>query len=397
MTHIVTASSSTELTKRIRLAAEDALTVLRPEQVPATPGQLLALFEDQVAVSTVVLDVTPGQMPVEQAIELTRRLCSHAGAPSVLLVSDEPEAIALAAMRAGGRDVLTPEVSIEELRAVLREAQEMVGYGTASDGSRPEQGDGRVITVASPKGGVGKTTLATNIALALARTSPQGTVLVDLDVQFGDVAAALDLDPSYTLGDVATSAVPDIIGLKALLTQHPSGLQVIAGVRSPVEADRIDPRLVGDLLDVLRREFRYVVVDSAPGMSEETLTALDHTSDLVLVSTLDVPGIRGLRKELDLLSELALPAHTRHVILNMVDRAGGLTVDDAEATLGVDADLVLPRSPKVARSTNQGVPIVELFPSDKVSQDIQSLVTRFAPLSSRRERRLGAHRIWGRS
>ncbi|MFC5041217.1 AAA family ATPase [Ornithinimicrobium kibberense] len=242
---------------------------------------------------------------------------------------------------------------------------------------------------------MGKTTVATNIAASLAEKSPQGTVIVDLDVQFGDVAAALDLEPTYTLGDVATTAVPDLIGLKALLTQHPSGLQVVAGVRSPAEADRIDPRLVGELLQVLRREFRYVVVDSAPGMSEETLTALDHTTDLVLVTTLDVPGIRGLRKELDLLEELGLPPHTRHIVINMFDRTGGISVTDAEATLKHNADIVLPRSPRVARSTNQGTPLVSLHPRDKVSQDLQSLVSRFAPLASRRGRR-GTSRIWSK-
>lgn len=365
--------------------------------MPATPGPLLALFDDPGAVAALVLDVTPGQVATQAALELARRLVGHAGAPAVLLVSDQPEVVALDAMRSGVSNVIEPNASIEDLRTVLRQAwearQATVGAGVAA----AETGAGRVITVASPKGGVGKTTIATNLALSLAAKSPQGTVIVDLDVQFGDVAAALDLDPHYTLGDLTTDAVPDIIGLKALLTQHPSGLQVIAGVHSPVEADHINPRLIGDLLDVLRREFRYVVIDSAPGMSEETLTALDRTSDLVLVTTLDVPGIRGLRKEIDLLGDLNLPAHTRQIILNMADKAGGLTVADAEATLGGKVDLVMPRSAKVARSTNQGSPLVEMFPNDRVARDLEGLVERFAPLASRRDRKHGNHRIWGRS
>src|SRR5690606_32365469 len=161
---------------------------------------------------------------------------------------------------------------------------------------------GRVIAVASPKGGVGKTTIATHLAAALAQHSPTGTVLVDLDVQFGDVAAALDLDPTYTLGDVLSGPVAtDAIALKSLLTQHESGLYVLPGVRNPAEADHIGTEHISRLLGTLKREFRYVVLDTAPGLHEQTLAALDQATDVVLVCGLDVPSVRGMRKELDLL------------------------------------------------------------------------------------------------
>src|SRR5690606_2008611 len=168
-----------------------------------------------------------------------------------------------------------------------------------------------------------------------ANQSPQGTVLVDLDIQFGDVAAALDLDPEYTLGDVVHgSAVHDVMGLKTLLTRHHTGLHILSGVKTPAEADEVTAGHVAAIIGLLKSEFRYVVIDTAPGLGPHTLAALDHTTDLILISSLDVPGVRGLRKEMELLDELDLPPATRHIVVNFAERSGGLSLADVEATIG---------------------------------------------------------------
>src|SRR5690606_34103524 len=122
-------------------------------------------------------------------------------AVSMLLVSGRTEELGLSALRSGVRDLLKPDSEVEEIRWSIRRAVE-AAVTRALVAPVAEGFTGRVVTVASPKGGVGKTTLATNLGVALTQQSPQGTVLIDLDVQFGDVAAALDLDPTYTLGDV---------------------------------------------------------------------------------------------------------------------------------------------------------------------------------------------------
>ena len=139
-----------------------------------------------------------------------------------------------------------------------------------------ERYTGRVITIASPKGGVGKTTVSTNLAIGLTAAAPQSTVLVDLDVQFGDVASALSMVPEYTLPDVVRGpASEDTMVLKTFLTQHPSGLYAVCGAESPAAGDTVRGRTIR-LLAMLAREFRYVVVDTAPGLSEQTLAALDR-------------------------------------------------------------------------------------------------------------------------
>jgi pilus assembly protein CpaE len=226
---------------------------------------------------------------------------------------------------------------------------------------------------------VGKTTVATNLAIGLTAGAPQSTVLVDLDVQFGDVASALGLVPEYTLPDaVHGPASEDTMVLKTFLTQHPSGLYAVCGAESPAAGDTVTGEDVTRLLASLAREFRYVVVDTAPGLSEQTLAALDRASDVVMLTSMDVPGVRGLRKELDVLRELAMIPAGRHIVMNFADPKGGLTVRDVEMTIGAGVDVVLPRSKGVPTSTNQGVPILESNRRDPMAKEMRRLVSRFS-------------------
>ena len=228
----------------------------------------------------------------------------------LLLVSDRPSELGLAAMRAGVHDILSPEAPLEDYSAAVDRAAEAAYSRTAQDADtdRTEtvRTRGRVISVVSPKGGVGKTTVATNVAIGLAQRVPDSTVLVDLDVQFGDVGSALDLDPEHFLADaVQATAKRDSMVLKTFLTQHESGLYVMCAPSLPAEADTISPADVIHLLRMLAAEFRYVVLDTAPGLSDTTLAALDETTDLVMLTSMDVPGVRGMRKGSTLLPRSA--------------------------------------------------------------------------------------------
>lgn len=239
--------------------------------------------------------------------------------------------------------------------------------------------DKRLVFVTG-KGGVGKTTVATNVAVGLARTAPHSTVLVDLDIQFGDVASALDLEPEYALPDtVQGPASRDAMVLKTFLTQHSTGLYVICGARTPADSDVISGPAVSQLLRMLASEFRYVVVDTAPGLSDHTLAAMDLTTDLILLTSMDVPGVRGLRKELDALNQLGLVPDSRYVVLNFADSRAGLSVADVEATIGIGIDLRLPRSKAIPPSVNQGLPLLQSGGRDPMTKQLRGLVNRLAP------------------
>ncbi|MCO7219867.1 hypothetical protein NH342_08570 [Klenkia sp. PcliD-1-E] len=235
------------------------------------------------------------------------------------------------------------------------------------------------------------------MAVGLARSGHGSTVLVDLDVQFGDVASALGLAPEYTLPDtVHGAASTDPLVLKSFLTRHESGLYVVAGSDSPAAGDAVTAEQVARLIDTLSQEFRHVVVDTAPGLSDHTLVALERATDLVLMSSMDVPGVRGMRKELDVLTELNLVPRNRHLLLNGSDAAGGLNVADIEATLGAPLDVVLPRSNGVPLSTNTGVPLLSGSSKDQVSRGLQALVSRFLPEPETKRGVLGRLRVGAR-
>jgi pilus assembly protein CpaE len=307
---------------------------------------------------------------------------------SVILVTDRESEVAVPAMRAGVRDVVSASAEPADLREALDRAASNLAIPTAEAAAAPGTGPvnqsqvGTVITVASPKGGVGKTTVATNLAVGIAQRVPQGAVLVDLDVHFGDVASALNLTPEYTLPDIAHGpAARDSLAVKTYLTRHETGLFVVPGSNSPAASDTVTPSDVHALIDTLRTQFAYVIVDTSPGLAEHTLAAFDRTSVLVLVTSLDVPGVRGLRVELDTLSDLGLHTGSRHIVLNFNDAHRGLSVADVEATIRAKVDVVVPQSNLVPLSVNQGIPLLQSGGRDPVTKHLQSLVDAIVPPS----------------
>ncbi len=378
MSRVVLAGADEDLILRVKEAAEGDVTVLPPGRRPGDPARLFEQLVDGELPD--VLLVGP-HAPAPEVLTLASRLDVQSPGIAVVLMAEPSPQMWQAAMRAGIRDLLDPAAGVDEIRAAVeRAAQAAAGRRRVlRPASETERYAGRVITIASPKGGVGKTTVSTNHAIGLTAHAPQSTVLVDLDVQFGDVASALSLVPEYTLPDaVHGPASEDTMVLKTFLTQHPSGLYAVCGAESPAAGDTVSGEDVTRLLASLAREFRYVVVDTAPGLSEQTLAALDRASDVVMLTSMDVPGVRGLRKELDVLRELAMIPAGRHVVMNFADPKGGLSVRDVETTIGTGVDVVLPRSKAVPASTNRGVPILESHRRDPMAKEMRRLVSRFA-------------------
>ena len=378
MSRVVLGAADDDLVLRVKEATDGDVHVLPAGRLPADPARLFEQLVDGELPD--VLLIGPGAAP-DAVLTLASRLDVQSPGITVVLMAEASPQMWQAAMRSGIRDLLSPNADV----LTIREAVERAGAAAAGRRRvlRPVEETarytGRVITVASPKGGVGKTTVSTNLAIGLTASAPQSTVLVDLDVQFGDVASALGLVPEYALPDVAHGpAAEDTMVLKTFLTQHPSGLYAVCGAESPAAGDTVTAADVTRLLTSLAREFRYVVVDTAPGLSEQTLAALDRATDVVMVTSMDVPGVRGLRKELDVLRELCMIPAGRHVVMNLADAKGGLSVRDVETAIGTGVDVVVPRSAAVPVSTNQGVPIVAGGRKDPAAKELRRLVSRFA-------------------
>jgi MinD-like ATPase involved in chromosome partitioning or flagellar assembly len=253
----------------------------------------------------------------------------------------------------------------------------------------PEVIPHQIIAVVAAKGGVGKTTIATNLAVGLARQAPLSVVLVDADVQFGDVAMALSLTPGRFLPDAVTAvAASDAMVLKAYLTPHPDGYYVVCGAESPADGDRVTGEQLGHLIRQLAGIFRFVIIDTAPGLGEHALAALEAATDAVFLCDMSVPGARGLRKELAVLETIGILPPARHVVLNFADRVSGLSVKDVEATIGVPVDVAVPRSSLVTLSTNRGTPLLQNRKKNPASAALTELVRRFDPSASLKRGRL---------
>ncbi|ABK04311.1 Flp pilus assembly protein ATPase CpaE-like protein [Arthrobacter sp. FB24] len=346
--------------------------------LPADPNDLFAHLDQE---RPEVLILGP-DVPVEEALRLATVMNVRFPELSVILASEPDPDFILQAMRAGIRDILSPDSDAAQIRVLLeRASQQFAGrYRVQAAAPMTDTNKGLVIGVFSPKGGVGKTTIATNIAVGLGKIAPMSVVIVDLDLQFGDVASALYLDPQHTVTDaVSPAASQDSLVLKAFLTVHPASIYAVCAPPTPVDADEITPEQVSRLLEQLSEQFQYVVVDTAPGLPEIGLAAMEQCTDVVWVSGMDIPSVRGLRSGLDVLRQLDILPETRHVVLNMADSKLGLTVQDLESTIGAPVDVSIPRSRAVALSTNRGIPVLQESAKDPATKGLNQLVNRFNP------------------
>ncbi|MCR8670694.1 AAA family ATPase [Agrococcus sp. HG114] len=381
MSNVLLTSDSRDMHEKVLAASDGACIALGiGSELPTEPAELVARSGQQTLPDVVILDAT---VDPEGALGLASRFDQELPGTGVVLIGD-PHALAIPALRVGVRDVLPPSTDAAELRSTLHrvhaavQLRRMSAGAAASPFGAPVHVPARVITVLSPKGGAGKTTLASNLAVGLAQAAPGSTVLVDLDVQFGDIATALGIEPEFTLEDVVHgAALRDPIALKTHLTLHESGLALVCAPENPVAADSVTPEQVSALLMMLASQFRYVVVDTAAGLDPRTLAALDRTTDPVLITTFDVTGARGLRKEVDTLRELGMLNSARHVVLNFADPKGGLTVSDVEATIRTRVDATLPISRAVTTSLNTGIPLLLQRPKDPVAKQVRQLIAHF--------------------
>lgn len=250
-----------------------------------------------------------------------------------------------------------------------------------------ESTPGQIVTVFAAKGGCGKTSIAINLGVALAGNGARRVCVVDLDLAFGDVAISVQLDPLRTMVDALPMAGHlDESGTASLLTRYQPGLDMLLAPTTPGDAEKIPPRLVGELLGTLRGMYDFVVIDTPAQFSEHVLTAMDVSSQLVLLTTPDVPALKNLRVALDMLDMLSYPRQIRSVVVNRSDSKVGLSLDHVRKVVRCEIAALIPSSRAVPISVNKGVPITLDNPGHPVSQALTRFAQQrlLAPATSRR-------------
>lgn len=236
----------------------------------------------------------------------------------------------------------------------------------------------RVFCVASASGGCGKTFFATNFAAYLARATGKKILLVDLDLQFGEVATTLQLKPERTISELADEEDQAAM-LNEYVVAHRSGYGVLCAPKDPMSAERIGPREATAIIQAARLAFDYVVVDTPPSLNEVVLAALDQSQSLVVMATVDLPSLKNLRVFLKTLDKLSLQAEQISIVLNKAEPGGGIDLKEIEPLYPQGFSAVLPYSREVSWSLNSGTPVVEGRPISDISQRLIESAKKLVP------------------
>jgi pilus assembly protein CpaE len=354
----------------LRLALKDVANVVRSK----TPAELIADEYRSINPGAAIVSV---KSDTPQRFGLIHNIAAAGGIVIVVSESKDPELI-LRSMRAGAREFVL-ESDHEELRLAVR-THAKVTFGTGELG--------QVITVFGAKGGVGATAIATNLAGAMQRRSLR-VCLVDLDLYLGDVLAFLDIPGSYSITDVlANMSRLDRELLATSVTKHRSGVSVLAQSSKVEEAEQIKGPDVTALLEFLRRNYDFVIVDGVRGFDELSLAALDGSQHVFMTLTQDVPAVRNGQRCLELFGRLQYDQGRIKLLLNRYTKASKITIDVVGETLGqplthtISNDFLL-----LIDAINRGVLLTEVAPRARITQDIEGLIPHLLPERAPRLRR----------
>ncbi len=233
---------------------------------------------------------------------------------------------------------------------------------------------GKLITVFSTKGGVGKTVIATNLAVCLAQRFQSDVALVDLDLQFGDVGVSLKLNPKHTIYDaVLMEETLNEKTLNSFMTVNGTGVKALLAPLEPEVADLISSTSIQKIIQVAKKIASFVIIDTPPTFNDHVLAALEASDLIYLVTTMDIASVKNIKLCLQTLQLLGCPKDKTRLLINRTYRKSGLRQDDIEKSLESEAVLTLPRDKMVPLSSNQGMPTVVKAPRTPFSKSIYRL------------------------
>lgn len=339
----------------------------------------------------VVMDINmPGMDGIAAAELISQRLPTS----PIIMMSVHGEAEQLKrAMLAGAREFLVKPFSGDEFATsikrvfereiVRREQLQTVAGVAAPTGSQQQDGsseDHQIIAVFSPKGGVGRTTIATNLALALRKETNQRVALVDANLQFGDVGVLLNLNPkNRSIVDAVEGGEPDRDIIESVMVDHSTGIRVLLAPPAPEGADLVTAAYLRKIVESLRETHDWVIVDLPPGLNDHSLGILDAADQILVVAALEITTIKNVRLFLEVADQLDYERSKLRLVINRSDASQGIRIGDVEASIRRSIDGTIVSDGRLAvLAVNRGVPFVVSHPESPLSRDVTTLARTLA-------------------
>jgi pilus assembly protein CpaE len=347
--------------------------------LPATAVVAVAPLRDVLeGTSALFAQATPDvalvgcSTPSDEALEAIGELSRRRGCPTVVLYAGTPNGFMEASFAAGAEDLIVLPQPPAELAFALEKV-----IARRHGGSAAPARDGAMISVLGPKGGTGKTLTACNLAVALAAGGAR-PVVVDLDLQFGDVGLALGLSPTQTIYDLAVAGgTLDVGKVDSFLLAHRSGARALLAPTRPDQAAAVRIELLRDVFAILRSRYDYVIVDTPPAFSPEVIAAIDASTDLCIVGMLDALSLKDTKIGLETLQQMGYDPDETTLVLNRADSSVGITQADVVTLLGKAPDVLVPSDRAVPRALTSGQVIVEAAPKSGPARAFTSLAARY--------------------
>jgi pilus assembly protein CpaE len=318
----------------------------------------------------VIMSVDEGQY--DAALERIKTILTRFPRVSIFTVCEDRSAETIFAfMRAGVTEYLLRPLSELDLASALQK------LGRLWLVRPPEADEGKIITLFSPKGGVGVTTIALNLAVNIHELTNQPTILVDLDLNAGDVTTFLNLKAAYTMSDVtANIGKLDKSFLQGVITRHESGIYVLADPQKVEEAVSISAADVKKVLGLLRTMFKYIILDTEPAFNERTRTAIEMSNLLFMIFIMSLPGIRNMQRYLNYLDNTGKVKEKIRLIVNRRLKKDEIKAEDAEKVLERPLFWSVPNDyDTVMACLNKGVTISKFDPKSKLNISIRDLAS----------------------
>ncbi len=316
-------------------------------------------------------------------MDFIARVSSDCPNCKILAVSENPTVdFIIKVMRLGAKEILSSPVIKSEFFDVLKRVCEKL------NGEYQKINKCRMITVFSNKGGIGKTSVASNLALELAKTTKENVALIDLNFQLGDITTFLDLKPSFNISYMLKNLdkINKDFLLNTLEKYKNTSLYVLADPPYFKQADDISSKQVARLFDILKDSFSYIVVDTDANFDGKTITALDNSDLLFLVTCINLPALRNCQRCLDLFDKLGYSSDKVQVLVNRYMENDEIKADDAEKVLNKEIYWKIPNNYfTMMAAINKGVPVSEINPASNVAQSYKELAIHVSDSIHRRE------------